>query len=93
MILRFIIAAILLYLLYRIGRRFFLPAGKKVKPLSRDQQNEGRVEDLVEDPQCHAYVPMGEAFALNRDGKTYYFCSRSCLEQYEKAKMPKSEDV
>ena len=93
MILRFLIAAILLYLLYRIGRRFFLPAGKKVKPLSQKQQKEGRVEDLVEDPQCHAYVPLGQACALDRDGKTYYFCSQTCLEQFEKEKLRKSEEV
>lgn len=93
MILRFIAAAVLLYLLYRIARRLFLPAGKKVKPLTRDQHHSGRAEDLVEDPCCHTYVPIGEACKWDLDGRTYYFCSQHCLEEYEKQKKQKPGDV
>lgn len=61
--------------------------------MARDQQTAGRPEDLVEDPNCHTYIPMGEACTLNRDDKTYYFCSRRCMEDYEKKIMNKAEDV
>ncbi len=92
MILRFIIAAILLYLLYRISRRLFLPSGKKAKPLPKDNQGGSIGEELVEDAYCHAYIPLSEAYKLDDAGKGLYFCSKKCLEQYQDQSKAKREE-
>jgi YHS domain-containing protein len=92
MIYRFIFAAILLYLLYRIGRRLFLPAGKKVKPLPGEQDRKKQGEELVEDPVCHTYIPVSEAHTLTADGRALYFCSQKCLEQFKDQVKTKQEE-
>jgi len=93
MILRLIVAAILLYLLYRITKRLFLPSGKKVKPLPDVKQGGNKGEELVEDPVCHTYVPLSEAHTLDVEGKTVHFCSMKCLEQYEKQRKNNREEA
>ncbi len=42
------------------------------------------VDELVEDPVCGVYHPKRRAFRLRRGGKTYYFCSKNCMELFEK---------
>mgnify|MGYP001443635504 CR=1 FL=1 len=91
MIIKIIAVALLLYFLYRIFRRFLPPSSKRVKPLSGNQNLPRRTEDLVEDPYCHTYLPMSEAFAWEDRGQTLYFCSRDCLEAYRQAKKGKEE--
>jgi YHS domain-containing protein len=39
-------------------------------------------EDLVEDPHCHTYVPVSQAYRKEIGGKSYYFCSKECYETY-----------
>jgi YHS domain-containing protein len=92
MILRFIIAAVLLYFVFRIVKRLLLPSGKKVKPLPGDKNDGTKGEDLVEDPLCHTYVPISEAHKLNLEGKPLYFCSKNCLEQYQIQSKAKREE-
>jgi YHS domain-containing protein len=82
MILRWIIGIIVIYLLYRLIRKSFPAVGGK--PGSARIQTPAAGEELVEDPQCHAYVPLSQALRTEIDGKTVYFCSQKCLEQYRK---------
>jgi YHS domain-containing protein len=78
--LRLVIGIIVVYLLYRL-----IKGSKPHKgSLKRDLPPPG--EDLVEDPVCHAYVPVSLACHTSIKGKTMYFCSNSCLEQYKKVK-------
>lgn len=93
MILRFIVAAIVFYLLYRISRFLFLPASKKVKPLARETEKSAQGEDLVEDPYCHVYIPISEAHKLDMNGETLYFCSKACLEQFQNQRNVKREEA
>lgn len=39
-------------------------------------------EDLVEDPVCHTYVPLSQAYKKEISGKNYYFCSQQCSDKY-----------
>ena len=39
-------------------------------------------EDLVQDPICHTYVPLSQAFKKEISGNDYYFCSKQCSEKY-----------
>jgi len=77
MILKLTIAVIALYLFYRLARAWKrVGAPPKTQPIARG-------EDLVEDPQCHTYVPMTHARKVDIEGKTVYFCSEKCLAQYK----------
>ena len=75
--LKITLGVILIYLFYRLVRTWKRVGGPiKAEPLATG-------EDLVEDPLCHTYVPMTHARRVEIDGKTVYFCSEKCLEQYK----------
>jgi YHS domain-containing protein len=82
-LIRLAIILLILYLLYRLFRWIFLPGGKVVKPLPREDSGSPR-EDLVEDPVCHTYLPASQARKARFDGQDLYFCSEECLEKYRR---------
>lgn len=76
MILRLIIGIVVVYLLYKLIKGWKAiqgPSGKNI-PVTG--------EDLVEDPFCHAYVPISDACRISINGKNLYFCSQKCLDEY-----------
>jgi len=75
--LRLLIGVIVIYLLYRLIKR---SKGHR-EALNPTLGASG--EDLVEDPLCRTYVPVSRSCRELIDGKTLYFCSQSCLEQYK----------
>lgn len=76
MIFRFIIAIIVLYLVYKLVKEW-----KAVKGSSKANVP-APGEDLVEDPVCHTYLPISNARRVCIGGKTHYFCSEKCLDEY-----------
>jgi YHS domain-containing protein len=82
MILRLIIGIVVIYLLYKLIRKSFPAVGGK--PGSARIKTPASGEELVEDPLCHTYVPLSQAFRTEIDGETLYFCSQKCLDQYGK---------
>ena len=90
MLLRLILAVILIYILYRLVKGlilFFYPR-ERVAPEQNHQRPKaaGQIgEELVEDSWCHTYVPITDAVALKENGRTTFFCSRECMEQYKKS--------
>jgi YHS domain-containing protein len=76
MIIKLIIGIIFIYLLYEIVSGWKAVTGPSKKNLP------AAGEDLVEDPLCHTYVPVSNAYRLSSEGETLYFCSRECLETY-----------
>ena len=82
MMFRWIIGIIVIYLLYRLIRKSFTAVDGK--PGSTRSQVPAVGEELVEDPLCHTYVPLSQAYRSEMGGKTLYFCSRKCLEEYGK---------
>lgn len=75
---RILILAVLFYILYRLlfGGRTKMPPTSKAPP-------EIPVQDtLSEDPICHTYVPQSQSLSVEQDGKTYYFCSKECLDTF-----------
>jgi len=85
MILRLIVAAIIFYVVYRLTRMLFLPGKRTVKPITKEQrENIAGGEDLVEDPYCHTYLPISNAFVWEERGETRHFCSRRCMEAYQR---------
>jgi YHS domain-containing protein len=39
---------------------------------------------MVEDPCCHVYIPVSEAYCGTLNGSDCYFCSRECYEKFKK---------
>ncbi|MDO9529508.1 MAG: hypothetical protein Q7J27_10170 [Syntrophales bacterium] len=82
MFLRFIVTAVIIYLVYRLAKSLFLTSTRPP-----DKFPEGVVsiekEDLVMDPYCHTYVPISDAYRASINGKTVYFCSEECFNKYK----------
>ncbi|MEN6463750.1 MAG: hypothetical protein ABFD62_01085 [Syntrophaceae bacterium] len=79
MIIRVLIAALAIYLIFRIARGLFLK-GSAATRQNIPKRREG--EDMVEDPYCHVYIPISEAYAATVEGNTRHFCSRECYEKF-----------
>jgi YHS domain-containing protein len=82
---RFLVFIILIYVLYKVIKNVgqLKPAKNgnyqfKASPVGG--------EDLVEDPICHTYVPLSQAFKKEISGNDYYFCSKQCSEKYVSGK-------
>ena len=82
---RFFVFIILIYVLYKVIKNVgqLKPAKNgnyqfKASPVGG--------EDLVEDPVCHTYVPLSQAFKKEISGNDYYFCSKQCSEKYASGK-------
>ena len=77
---RIIIIGIVLILAYLLLKKFLFPSGR----LGDRRRDERKIkgEDLVEDPHCHTYVPVSDAFRAKVDGKTLYFCSEECYRKF-----------
>ncbi len=88
MLVRFIFAVIIIYILFRVARRLFLAFSPKerIPSESGSASNPARIgEELVEDPYCHTYVPITSAVEAAENGKKIFFCSRECQKEYMKA--------
>jgi YHS domain-containing protein len=84
---RLLLLALLLYIAWRLLRSLIRDTiTQKAKDQLRkesEQAEKTTVQDLlVEDPVCHTLIPQHQAIRLRQDGKTYYFCSDSCCDQF-----------
>jgi len=82
---RFLILALLFYLLYRIW--------KGITGLGRQGvhgENE-RFDEMVRDPQCGTYIPLRDARRRVVGGQVYFFCSRECADRFESQSKNKEE--
>ena len=74
MILRLVIAALLLYLLFVLVYSTLTGRSRKRKGNAGTQPG----DQMVLDPHCKSYVPKKEAYAH----KGHYFCSKECAQAY-----------
>ena len=81
MLIRFIIFFVLIYLFYKIVQSFRQAKSARMNNGQFKSTSAAR-EDLVEDPACHTYVPLSQAYKKEIAGKNYYFCSKECGEGY-----------
>ena len=80
-LIRFIIFAILCYVLYRLVKSLVLPS--PANPKKPFAQSHGTITDeMVMDPRCHVYIPKREAITTKIAGETLYFCSEECKKKY-----------
>ena len=80
MIARFVLFALLLFLVYTVFialvRWFGGKSPDAVKKIDPDQ--------MVQCAHCGTYVPQMDAIRKKKHGKTYYLCDEKCLEAYKK---------
>ena len=74
MILRLVIAALLLYLLFVLI--YSSLTGRRRKRKGNAEMQPG--DSMVLDPHCKSYVPKKDAYAH----KGHYFCSKECAQAY-----------
>jgi YHS domain-containing protein len=75
--LRLILYAVIIYLVYRVAKGF-LGTGKKIDR----SPPAGEIDELVQDPMCEKYIPRMEAVRKVVRGKEHFFCSTECAERY-----------
>ena len=89
---RFVIFALLCYILYRLIKSLALPSPRKSgEPFRKPgepftQSPQVITDEMVIDPHCHVYIPKREALTAKIEGGTVYFCSKECKKKYLQAK-------
>ena len=80
MIVRLLIWALLGFLVYTVYQalRRALSAPKRPTP-----EKTSRGEEMVKDPQCGTYLPKSDAYPVEVDGRTVYFCSPECQTAFQ----------
>jgi len=48
-------------------------------------------EDMVQDPNCGAFVPVSRALTYRHEGRALHFCSEDCANEY--ARKMKSGEI
>lgn len=81
MIIRLVIALVIFYLAYRVGKYILKLPSENSRSFS-GPRSEITGEDLVRDPQCGTYVPVTSAVKATIGGETFYFCSEECRDRY-----------
>ncbi len=78
---RFLIFALLVYLLYRVLRGLI---GPSQKTLRKNNGVGGAIDEMVQDPFCKTYIPLRDAQRKLIEGKEYFFCCKECCDKFEK---------
>jgi YHS domain-containing protein len=74
------ILALLIALGYVISRLLF--PRHRVPPTAASRTPGSAIEEMVQDPFCHLYLPRAEAIRQRIRGQDHYFCSPGCLEKF-----------
>ena len=81
MFIRFIIYAVIIYIIFRIIKHAFITHGAK-KNNDKFQSGNMQREELVEDTVCHTYIPISQSYKKELAGIKYYFCSKECCDRF-----------
>ena len=57
-----------------------------VSPRSEEEENDTESKDMVEDPNCHVFIPKAEAVRKKIQGREHFFCGQKCAEEYQSNK-------
>ena len=81
--LRILIIAGLVYVLYRVFNSWLLKHSKPTGTSVADRNSVAVDDIMVKDPQCNVYFPKRKAVrAKTTDGQELFFCSTECREKY-----------
>ena len=81
-LIRFLIICALIYFSYKLIKSIFFPHVNAKRDLPEHKTTAIKSEDLIEDPYCHTYVPVSQAYKASIGGQTVYFCSKKCFDKY-----------
>ena len=79
--LRIILIAAVLYLLYRILKGMFVQKKREVRRPGGEI-----IDELVQDPQCKLYIPSRSSIKRVITGRSYSFCSEECANRFQQSK-------
>ena len=80
--LRLLIIAGLVYLLYRAFNSWLLKHRPPSNGSVADRNSEAIDDIMVKDPQCNVYFPKRKAVRATIDGQELFFCSTECRDHY-----------
>lgn len=69
----------LAYFIYRFIQKMRLSGDR-----DRGNTGSGPVDEMVQDPNCLTYIPKGSAIRKSMGGETYFFCSRKCVDEFQR---------
>ena len=73
-----------LLLLMVLGYTLFRALARMLSgPRQPPPENTPRGEDMVRDPSCGTFLAKSGAIELSLKGKTYYFCSEQCRDEFK----------
>ena len=81
---RLIIYAVLIYVIYRLVKGLFGPS----KELEKGTQT-GVIDEMVQDPFCKTYIPRREALRRVIDGQEHFFAARPAPINSRRARSPR----
>ena len=79
---RLIILAILLYLLYRLIKSLLFAPRQGAADYGKWENGQRVDDEMVKDPTCNTYFPKKDTLPLELEGTTYYFCSEECKKAF-----------
>ena len=82
----FVFLVIVVYKLLRVLLKRF--GGSDKHEVSGDRIT----ADLIQDPQCGAYILPAQGVTARVDGKTFHFCSESCRDKFLLGQSEKSDE-
>jgi uncharacterized protein len=85
--LRFAIFLLLAIVLYRLLANLI----KDSRTGRREGPSDGKIAELVRDPQCGTYLLPEQGFSARVAGEVYYFCSEACRDRFLAEHSAKSE--
>ena len=80
--LRFILFALLAYIVYKFIR-FYQKLSQKSYSPPKSKQTSGL---MVKDSVCNTYLPKEDAIKEIVEGKEYFFCSKECRQKFLESK-------
>jgi len=57
----------------------------------REGPSDGKIAELVRDPQCGTYLLPDQGFSARVSGQIHYFCSEACRDRFFAEHSDKSE--
>ncbi|MEJ2428553.1 MAG: YHS domain-containing protein [Deltaproteobacteria bacterium] len=86
---RLLVFVVLGFVVYKILRALLKGLGASDK----QKTSEDRITaDLIQDPQCGAYILPAQGVTARVDGKTFHFCSESCKDKFLLGQSEKSNE-
>ena len=62
-------------------RQLLFPKRRASRPIDT-RASQGVIEEMVQDPFCHTYLPPSQAIRRSIRSREYFFCSPGCLEKF-----------